>query len=616
MEIFSTGGEQCPGLPPGILQGGGDGDVRVNIDGDTAFADCGGFNIDGNIVSFTNPPQGATGGFLGGSGPFVRALDDDGGLWVAASTSCAACEGGVMHGLWRIDQDGPVLAFDSSAYSQIAPIVRTTFPSLNGNGDFAALAFVGPAGASMAPNTVIAVAAGELTVVARVGDEAADRPGRPITSVLVHPGGASGAYLDDGGGVVFLAEVDNPPGRALLRSSGGAIETVVMTGDVVDELFSGSTVTTLDPLQVAVSRTGHLAIAGSVQRQGSVTSSAVLFLDADGGGVRCGLAEGQMFEPVIGGNEEPVLSFFAPLVAVRNDPLFLGNGTSADGFSEGISDDGQVLAKVQTAAGEALILVGGEAPVPPPGPDLTISGPTEPIEEQTSFVLETSVTPDGSGALGSGVVEFILNTGDLRIAELPAGCESDEDGIGNFSTVFCSRDFDAVSQTGVSFFVVGPEAIEILVHAASTHGEDLATFVATTVPAGADLSVTQSDTGSSMVSIENFGPVTAVGVVVELSDYTGGGEAVERIFVGSLEVGEVAEVETLLDDDGGSFEITARVQSEIVDNNLTNNTAVLVRDEEYQQGCGCVALPARKAPAAGLVAMAVVLAAAGRRRRR
>ncbi len=280
MELFSTGGEQCPGLPPGILQGGGDGDVRVNIAGDTGFADCGGFNINETIVSFTNPPQGATGGFLGGSGPFVRALDDDGGLWVAGSTSCAACEGGVMHGLWRIDQDGPVLAFDSSAYSQIAHIVRTTFPSLNGNGEFAALAFVGPAGASGPANTVIAVAAGEVTVVARVGDEAADRPGRPITSVYVHPGGASGAYLDDGGGVVFLAEVDNPPGRALLRSSGGTIETVVMTGDVVDELFAGSTVTALDPQQVAVSRTGHLAIAGSVQRQGSLTSSAVLFLDA------------------------------------------------------------------------------------------------------------------------------------------------------------------------------------------------------------------------------------------------------------------------------------------------------------------------------------------------
>ena len=119
-----------------------------------------------------------------------------------------------------------------------------------------------------------------------------------------------------------------------------------------------------------------------------------------------------------------------------------------------------------------------------------------------------------------------------------------------------------------------------------------------------------------MLSIANSGPGTAVGVVVELSDYTGGGEAAERIFVGSLEVGEVAQVETLLADDGDSFEITARVHSEIVDNNLTNNTAVLIRDEEYQQGCGCVALPARKAPAAGLVAIAVVLAAAGRRRRR
>jgi hypothetical protein len=617
MELFSTGGEQCPGQPAGILQQGGDGDVRVNSAGDIAFADCGGFNVNGTIVSFTNPPQGATGSFQGGSGPFIRALDDDGGLWVAGSTTCDACDGGAMHGLWRIDESGPVLAFDSSAHSQTAAIVRTTFPSLDGNGDFAALAFVGPPGASVAANTVIKVASGAVTVIARVGDEAADRPGRPITSVVAHPGGATGAYLDDGGTVVFLADVDNPPGRGLFRSSGGTIETVVMTGDVVDELFSGSTVTSLDSGQLAVSRTGHLAIAGTVERQGTLTSATVLFLDADGGGVRCGLAQGQLFERVVGADPEPIGSFFSPLVPARNDPLFLGNGTSADGFSDGISDDGLVLAKVQTQMGEALVLVGGGAPVDPPDLDLTVSGPTAPIQEQTSFVLQATVTPDGPGTLGSGSVELILQAGDVRIAELPAGCESDEDGIGNFTSVSCSRDFDAVPQTEVSFFVIGPEAIEFFVHATSPYGEDTDEFRATTVPAGADLAVSQSAPGSSMVLIENSGPVIAVGVVVELSDYTGSGEAAERISVGSIEVGGSATVDTLVNDDGRPFEITARVQSEIVDNDSTNNTAVLVRDDEHAEGCGCVALPAGETPGAGFVAIGLAaLAAGGRRRRR
>jgi hypothetical protein len=624
--VVSNGGVQCPDLEPGFLQQGTSSRAVVNGAGDMVFFDCQGVAF-ASMASAANvtyvprpvtpaPAPGAPGPFT--TVPTLAAVDDDGGAYLQASAQCDTCPNGAIVGIWRVSAAGTFeLLYDDTAHSAIDEVVRPAYPSINGNGDFAAYAFIGGAGVAVANAVILHTggAGGTVTVIAREGDEALDRPGRPLVFGAQAPTGVS---LTDDGAVIFHAAVQNPVGEGIFRSTGGVIETLAMTGDSVTEITGTATLTSLTEELLSVSRTGHVAVLAGMLRP-DFTEVSVLLQDdvtgeAEGPALVATLYPGVEVS-VVGGGDIVVDSVFGPLINTSLGAL--GSGTGADGFSDHQSDIGEVLVslRAQGALQDILVKVGGAGKdiVPEGNLTLALDGPVPPLAEQDNFTLAALLTLDDTTLTQADLV-FTPDSGDVRASTVDPRCVVNEDGIGTLVDITCNNIDLAPGDNGalatarveVELFIAGPTAIAFTAVATVPDDSATATYSADVNPPNADLAMIYDLNGS--LEVRNAGPSVALGVTVtferdaRLSRNCGDGCLVAE----ELAPGEIVVLPVAGEGDDEGLAIPATVTSSTLDLDLSDNTAIIGQANPQLCTCASGDDAARTTPAASLAFIAAL----------
>lgn len=617
---LSALGEACEGDGGLLQQGNPITGVAMNGQGEVVFLECGGVvfatSVSRTVVPIPDPfPAGDGDAPL--AAPTLKGIDDSGHAWLDVRTSCATCLENAAGGLFKVGADGSfVLGYDIHGHATVAPSLEPTQIAFNQGGGFAGLALARDPGVSS--ELVVFRYDGALaSVVARVGDEPTDRPGRPIITLGVQQFTDNVWSLDDGR-VVFWAQLGNPSAQALLSSDGGVVTTLMAAGDVVDAPVAGTTV--VAPDFALVSGSGKLVLTTDLQIPNLGVRRSLWH--TDGGALVPAMVSGDRID-FSDLTSTDVTSFTLPFA-----PVGPGVGTGHSGLGVPIAEDGSVLVKVTSPTFVTrLVKVGpGESVAPPTGTmDLVLSGPSDPLPNLNPFTLTAQIVND-TDQVQAGSVVFTVQTGTLRLEAEVDGCVATEEVTG-LVEVSCIRAFELGSSTiDLSLFVAGEE--EVLISAAleadAGRFTSNSTYLNEVAVDSADLAVEwvkpadpAVDPGS--LRITNNGPNTARDVTVTFADHP----MIEQrcasgcLVTGVLLSGEVVDFDLKYTTvDGEDFQREVTLTASTPDPDLSNNTT---RFDGLAPSCTCAstAVSPRSPPwaALALLGSGAILVARTKRKR-
>lgn len=619
---LSVLGAPCTDAVGHYQQGNPAGTVLMNADGLAVFSECNGL-VFATSLGRTEVELPASWPAGDGGAPLVpptlMALGDDGRAWVDARVACAACPEGMGGGLFTVAQSGTVeLAFDINAHTTVAPILAPTQWVLDSNGHIAGLARSSDA-STFNDLVVFRFNGTTASVLARVGDAAMDNPGNPIASFAVWPS-SDNVWLTDSGDVVFSAQLTSPPSRALLRSDGGVISTLLVAGQDAGVMASGTTL--IMPGFTVVSSTGRVAAMGDLQVPGVGVVPALWLSDEDGS-MSVQLHVGQ----TVTLDDDTTAQVLA--IGLPHAPAIPGVGTGHGGRGVPLADDGSVLMTLSPSplgSADLLVKVTPSAPLPPQeGVSLTLSGPVDPIPNQNGFTLSATVNNESLDTR-DGELLFTVQSGTLRMNGEVPGCTPSEEAIGVVEVQCLMSFLPDVNVITLPLFVAGTEAITIDATVTIGDGTDTATYTNTIAEDVADLEIRwqegteDRDPGSLIVT--NLGPNTAYDLVVTYpSDPLLNEDCASGcVLTGMMLSGESSTVVLARgSSQSGRLRMTASVTSSTPDPDITNNQVAVdvTLQGEVNSPLGGTCTCAGSAPGDLVIPSGALLALwLGRRRRR